>query len=146
LDNLTPEERKTAEAELIKTAHSGDTWQLLGLGHMKSTDALPTLYSLLGKSREGIKVTVAHSIFQICNDPKMVDIVLEEVPKSSAPFELIDILYLLPAFKDRRVTALLHSYRDHKEYLVAYNATRALGLPTDDIVNRFRNEDRHKSI
>jgi len=142
LDNLTPDELNTAEAELIKSANLGDTWQIIGLGHIKSKDALPTLYSLLDKSNKGMKVTIAYSIFQICQDQKMIDIVLEEVPKTTNQYELIDVLYMLPAFKDELVTALLNAFRDHKEYLIAYNATRAMGLPTEVVVMKFRNKDK----
>lgn len=146
LDNLTPDELKTAEAELIRSANLGDTWQIVGLGHIKSTEALPTLYSLLDKSNKGMKVTIAYSIFQISQDPQMIHIVLEEVPKIANQYELIDILYLLTAFKDQRVTALLKSFRNHPEYLVAYNSTRALGLPTEGIVEKFRDKDEPKGF
>jgi hypothetical protein len=139
LDRLTPGELKTAEAELIKSVNPGDTWPILGLGHIKSKDALPTLYSLLNKSHKGMKVTIANSIFQICRDPKMIDIVLDEIPGVINQYEIIDIIYLLPTFKDERITALLREFRNHQEYLVAYNATRALGLPTEEIVEKFRN-------
>ncbi len=71
----------------------------------------------------------------------MTDIVLEQLPKIKSQFTLIDLLYLLPTFKDPRTTALLNSYRTHEKYLVAYNATRALGLPTDGVVNKFRQKE-----
>jgi hypothetical protein len=93
-----------------------------------------------------MKVTIAHSIFQICQDPKMVDIVLKEMPRITSQYELIDLLHMLPSFKDERVAALLNSFRDHEEYLVAYNATRALGLPTDDVVKQFRDKDQNKGF
>jgi hypothetical protein len=140
LDNLTEEELKLAEVELIKTANPGDTWPIIGLGHIKSKDSLPVLYKLLTKSTKNIKVTIAHSIFQICQDKKMVDIVLEETPKVTNWYDLIDILYMLPDFKDERVTTMLNNFRNHKDYLVAYNATRALGLSTDEVVEKFRNQ------
>lgn len=146
LDNLTPDELKSAETELIKSANLGDTWQIIGLGHIKSKDALPTLYSFLDKSNKGMKVTIAHSIFQICQDPKMIDIVLEEVPKTTNQYQLINILYMLPAFEDERVTALLTELCEHKEYLVAYNATRAMGLPTEAVVTNFRNNEETKGF
>ena len=138
LDNLSAEELKTAEAELIKSANAGDSWPILGLGHMKSKQALPKLYDLLVKSEKNIKVTIAYSIFQISQDTKMIDIVLDEVQKTTNQYELIDLLYLLPAFKDDRVNLLLNNFRDHKEYLIAYNATRALGFPTDTVVEKYR--------
>ena len=146
LDKLSEDELKTAEVELIKSAQIGDTWPIIGLGHIKSTQALPKLYNLLDKSKKGFKVTLAYSIFQICKDQKMIDIVLEELPKTTNQYELIDVLNMLPTFKDEKITALLNSYRNHKEYLVAYNATRALGLPTDEVVKKARQQNETKSF
>lgn len=138
LDNLTNEELKVAEIELVKVVSLKNNWPIVGLGHIKSKDALPTLYDLLDKSSGSMKVTIAHSIFQICQDNKMIEIVLETMPIITNQYELIDVLYYLPDFKDKRITELHNNYRNHKEYLVAYNATRYLGLPTDEVVEKFR--------
>lgn len=145
LDNLSPEELKVAEAELISSANLSDKWPILGLAHIKSATALQKLYALLGESTEGMKVTIAYSIFQICGDPGMVNTVLDEVPEITSEYELIDILYLLPAFKNEHVTSMLNSYRDHKEYLIAYNAAQALGLSTDEIVEKARQQNEKKN-
>ena len=146
LDNLTDEELKIAEIELIKVVSLKDNWPIVGLGHIKSKDALPILYDLLDKSKGSMKVNIAHSIFQICQDTKMIEIVLETMPRITNQYELIDVLYYLPEFKDKRITELHNNYRNHKEYLVAYNATRYLGLPTDDVVEKFRDKNKQKSI
>ncbi len=84
---------------------------------------------------------IAHSIFQICQDAQMIDIVLNTMPAITNPYELIDILYYLPDFNNRSITELHHSYRNHTDYLVAYNATQALGLPTGEVVERFRDKE-----
>jgi hypothetical protein len=146
LDNLTDEELKIAEVELIKVASLKDDWPIVGLGHIKSKNALPTLYDLLDKSKDAMKVTIAHSIFQICQDTKMIEIVLETMPRITNQYELINVLYYLPDFKDKRITEMHNNYRNHKEYLVAYNATRYLGLPTDEVVEKFREKKNHRSI
>ncbi|MBO0360142.1 hypothetical protein J0X19_19430 [Hymenobacter sp. BT186] len=146
LDNLSSDELKVAELELIEAASLRDDWTIVGLGHIKSKDALPTLLNLLSDSKGAIKVKIAHSIFQITQDDKMKDIVLETMPQITGEFELIDVLYYLPFFKDERITRLLHNYRNHKKYLVAYNATRYLGLPTDEVVDKFRNVDEPKTF
>jgi hypothetical protein len=140
LDNLSPDELKTAEHELIKAVSLRDDWPIIGLGHIKSKESLPILYNLLNKSKGAMKVIIAHSIFQISQDEKMKDLVLEVMPKITNEFELIDVLYYLPDFKDKRITDLHHSYCNHHKYLVAYNATRYLGLPTDEVVKKFREE------
>ena len=138
LDKLTEVELKIAEVEMIKVASLKDNWPIVGLGHIKSKDALPTLYDLLDNSKGAMKVTIAHSIFQICQDTNMIEIVLEAMPKITNQYELIDVLYYLPDFKDKRITELHNNYRNHHEYLVAYNATQYLGLPTDEVVEKFR--------
>ena len=76
----------------------------------------------------------------------MIDLVLKELPKITSQYELIDVVYMLPAFKNEKITALLNNYRNHKEYLVAYNATRALGLSTDEVVNKARQQNEKKSF
>ena len=144
LDNLSAEELIVAEAGLIKAASLNDSWPIIGLGHIKSKDSLPTLYKLLEKSERAMKVTIAHSIFQISKDEKMKNIVLDTMPEITNEFELIDILYYLPDFKDKRITDLHHTYRNHKDYLVAYNATRYLGLPVGEVVKRFQNKGINK--
>lgn len=146
LDNLTSEELKIAEIELLKIVSLRDNWPIVGLGYIKSKDAIPSLYDLLDKSKSTMKVTIAHSIFQICQDTKMIDIVLETMPRITNEFELIDVLNYLPSFKDKRITDLHQSYRNHKDYLVAYNATRYLGLPTEEIVKKFQDKKKQRSI
>ncbi len=138
LDNLTRTELDIAEKEMIDHIGSGDPWPIEGLGYIKSTLALPTLYKLLDKNSKTAKLRIAHAIYRICGDTAMADLVLKEVPSIKGQSELIDVLYMLPEFRDERVNLLLQGYRDHKDYLVAYNATRALGLPTDEVVTRFR--------
>ncbi|WP_027388647.1 hypothetical protein [Chryseobacterium gregarium] len=142
LDQLTREELKAAEAELIKAVSLRDSWPTVGLGHIKSKSALPTLYDLLDKSKGAMSVIVAHSIFQICQDARMIETVLEAMPGITSEFELIDILYYLPDFNEIRIAELHCGYLNHNDYLVAYNAARSLGLPTDGIVEKFRNREK----
>jgi hypothetical protein len=138
LDNLTSDELKTAEIELINAAGLRDNWPIIGLGHIKSQLALPKLYDLLVQSEDSMRIFMAHSIFKICEDNKMIDIVLETLPKITNEYELIEVFYYLPNFKNDKITELHHSYRNHHIYLVAYNATQALGLPTKEVVEKFR--------
>jgi hypothetical protein len=140
LDKLTIDELKIAEKELIEALNLGDSWQIIGLGYIKSKEALPMLYELLGQSKMGIRVTIAHSIYQICQDEKMIQIALDETKRIESAYELIDVFYLLVQFKDSRIREMVDDFRNHTEYLVAYNATQALGLPTKGVVEKFRNE------
>jgi hypothetical protein len=146
LDNLSAEELKIAEEELIKAASLHDDWPILGLGYIKSKEALPTLIELLNDSKGVMKIKIAHAIFQISQDDKMKDIVIDTFPKIKGELELIDALYYLPFFKDKRITDLLHEYRTHEKYLVAYNATRYLGLSTNEVVEKFGRKDKPASF
>ncbi|MEP5341580.1 MAG: hypothetical protein ABJL44_03275 [Algibacter sp.] len=141
LENLNEKELEIAEKELIEKLSLKDDWPIDGLGHIKSQKALPKLYDLLQKSKKGIKVSIAHSIFQISEDKEMIDIVLTEMPKLKHWTEIIHMLYLLPIFKDDKINKMLNDYREHKEYLVAYNATQAMGVSTKEVVEKFRNKE-----
>ncbi|SMD37006.1 hypothetical protein SAMN04488029_3187 [Reichenbachiella faecimaris] len=138
LDNLNSDELRVAENELIAIADTKDDWPIKGLGHIKSEKSLPKLYELLKRSKKLMKVTIAEAIYQICGDEQMINIALTETPKISNEFALIDVMYTLSKFQDGRVKNLLNDYRNHTKYLVAYNATQALGLPTEPVVDKFR--------
>jgi hypothetical protein len=144
LDAMSADELQIAEGEMIRALGPGDGWPVSGLGHIRSQQALPSLYALLPETAKGMKITIAHAIFQISGDQKMIDIALEEISGISNVYELIRILHFLAGFKDERTTAALHRYRNHEEYLVAYNATRYLGLPTDAVVKKFRKKNAQK--
>ncbi len=138
LDALTESEKKIAAKELCDAAIPGDSWHIIGIGYLRSEESLPKLYSLLTKGGHGFRVAVAHSIFLTNKDPAMIRFTLDETAKIDSQTELIDVIYLLPAFGNEDVNAMLDNLRYHPEYLVAYNATRALGLPTDDVIHKFR--------
>lgn len=142
LDGLNKDEQKIAAKELIQALSLSDIWPIRGVGYLKLTEALPKLYALLPQSEKGMKVTIAHSIFNINQDPAMITITLSATTELTDWYELIDILYLLPDFKDERTTRLLNDFREHQEYLVAYNATRAMKLPTEPVVKKFRKEQQ----
>lgn len=138
LDQLSAEERALAADQLIESLSIGDPWPANALGHLRSTKALPSLYALLQQGSPFMKITFANAIYQINADHAMSDIVLEQMPAITDKYVLIDALHLLPDFKDPRITALLEEYARDSRYLVAYNATAALGKPTGEIVARFR--------
>ena len=146
LDSLSDSEKKIAEKELIDILSTKDDWPIMGLGHIKSQNSLTKLYDLIPESKKGMKITIAHSIYQICEDTEMIEIVLTEIPKISNQYELIHIVYLLPDFENRKVDEVLYNLRQHKEYLVAYNATQAMGLSTQEVVAKFRKKDAENSV
>ncbi len=138
LDSLSDDERAIAEDELIRRIHSGDDWPIRGLGHLRSVKALPELKGILNDSKPALQAIIAHAIWKISEDPGIIPVILKASQQITNWQELIDLIYLLPDFHDPRTDALLAVYRDHAEYLVAYNATRASGLSTDEVVRRFQ--------
>jgi hypothetical protein len=142
LDNLTEDELKIAERELIETVSLKDTWPIIGLGYIKSANSLSKLYDLLSKADSYLQVVLAHSIFQICRDKKMIEITLKEAKNVTNEYQIIGFLYMLPDFSDDRVNNLLHEFHEERKYLVAYNAARALGLSTNDVVEKFRRNEK----
>lgn len=138
IDSLSPQERIVAESALIEKLDLSDDWPIHGLARLQSQKALPRLYDLLSIAKPGMKVSIAHAIYRICRDQSMIPQVVSSVPLIESEYQLIDIIYLLPEFKDSRIDALLHSLREDSRYLVACNATRAMGLSTDPVVEKFR--------
>ena len=128
---------KIAEDRLIELLSEGDSWPALGLGHLRSAKALPALYALLDKCQEAMVVFIAYSIYQINQDAQMIDKVLKELPKITSEYALVDIQYYLGLFNEPPIKAELRKYRNDHRYLVAYNAARALGESTDDVVQEF---------
>ncbi|HEX9151504.1 MAG TPA: hypothetical protein VF842_05440, partial [Flavobacterium sp.] len=70
----------------------------------------------------------------------------EIMPRITNQYELINVLYYLPDFKEKRIAELHNNYRNHREYLVAYNATRYLGLSTNEVVEKFREKGKNRDI
>ena len=125
LDKLTSDEKVIAEKELINVIEK-EPWAIKGLAKLKSEKALDRLYSLLTKEELGLKIEAAHAIYLICQDEKMVDIFLEEIPKQIYWVVLAEMLSRLSDFRDDRIIDLLKNYCGHKDFLVSHNAKKAL--------------------
>ena len=138
IDALHPEEKTFAEQDLIRSLNVNDLWAVTGLGHMRSTNALPYLQKLYSQATSYGKITIAHAIFRISSDPKMIELILDEFSQITNESHLIHIIYMLRTFNDLRINNILHELRKSDQYLIAYNATRALHLDTDAVVEKFR--------
>jgi HEAT repeat protein len=124
-----------AEAELIKRLDTNDSWPAIGLGHIKSTRAVPKLYDLLPKASGPVKAQIATTLWRICEDGNMLQIVLDlsqpSITSRLSPFyefNLIDIIYCLAQFPQPECRARLEELTADKRHLVSYNAKRALAL------------------
>lgn len=142
LDELSADDMKIAESELIDALSLDDSWPIRGLGHIRSFSSLPYLYNLLPGSNGFIRIAIAHAVFSINKDGKMIEeaikatlLLTKQLPKTE--YQLIDVIYLLPDFNDEAINKILHSLYNSNFYLIAYNAAKVLGYPTVDIVSKF---------
>jgi hypothetical protein len=131
IDMMTSEEKLLFEEKLIKRLDNGDNdiWISEGLAYLKSEKALPALYKLLSKTdSKPSRITIESSIFQICKDPAMIDAALEDGSHVKDKYSLISVFYNLALFRDRRVNDFVRQYFNDPDYLVSYNAKRAIGI------------------
>lgn len=126
LDQLSDEELLVAEKELIDRIQLEDTWPIIGLGYIGSSKALPKLYKLVEKSRQLVRITLAHAIFKINQDPAMKELVLQETGAIENWSQLIEVIYMLADFKDERCQQLLQQLAEHPDFLVSYHAKKIL--------------------
>ena len=140
IDSLSEEERGQVETALIHklSQQSDDLLIVTTLGYLKSHKSLDILYGLLNNAKSIAMVIIASSIYEIAKDEKMIAIALEACEPLTNWWDLTGVFYYLAKFKNQRTDDFIRKYFDHKEYLVAYNATRAMGLPTDPVVKKFR--------
>lgn len=140
IDKLTDNEKNQVENVLIdrllhKTNEEADTLIIETLAYLKSVKALPVLRNLLEHcSIEVVKLRIATSIFEINQDDDMVNIAITSFKKldnskdSYYVHKLTSAFFYLIKFNKPEVNELIKKYIDHKEYLLSYNARRALGM------------------
>jgi hypothetical protein len=136
IDKLTAKERNEVENALIDklNKHPEDLLIVETLAYLKSASSIPALRKLLENSSLDMeKLIIASSIFEINHDNSMIDIAihafrqLDNKQDSCYVYKLTSAFYHLAKFNTPSVAKIIKEYTDHKEYLVSYNAKRALG-------------------
>lgn len=136
IDDLSADEKLKVENALINklSEHPEDLLIVETLAYLKSTKSIPALRNLLENSSNSMqKLTIATSIFEITQDNDMVDIALiafrqlDNRKDAYYAYKLISAFYYLAKFNNPAIMEIIKEYVDHKEYLVSYNAKRALG-------------------
>ena len=142
IDSLTSEEKGQVEAELIymlqyETGNNPDTLIVETLAYLKSPKSLSALKNLLENAYDDMTILkIASSIFEISGENDMVNIAISSVKKMDNHkdpyyvYKLTTAFYYLVRFKNPEIDEIIKSYVNHKEYLVSYNAKRALDCPT----------------
>jgi hypothetical protein len=145
--SLSESEKNEIEQQLIKMLEKNDD-NLIGetLAIMRSINSLPVLRKRLSLSkRPSSRIIWASYINEINNgDEEMKQIVLNEFDNVSEKYSLISIFHYLSQFRDPRISEKIRNFINHKDYLIAYNARRCLGIDTSEIVKREQNKNKTK--
>jgi len=127
---LSGQERKQVESLLIGmlSKRPDDLLIVTTLGYLKSHKAVPILNKLLNETKflPG-KVIIACSLYEISKDDALIDMALETTAPLKKWWDLIDLFYYLAKLKNKKSDDFVRSYFNHEEYLVSYNAKRAMG-------------------
>jgi len=143
--NLTDQDKREVEKRLIELLETKDD-ELIGetLANLKSTASLTGLYKRLNLAKGATsKIIWASYINEIkSGDKEMTDLAFKEFDNIKDKYSRITIFHYLSQFHDGRINEKIRSYIDNSDYLTAYNARTALGIDTQEIVNRERNKDK----
>ena len=132
LDALTPPEQATATTELLAALRAGtaDARAMLGLGHLRATEALPLLHDHV---RRGWAALYALEAIAEINPAGLYPpiIAAQLRAKKSTEFQLMDLLiglreyFTLPQI-GRVIPPLIFKLLTHSEFLVRHHALDAL--------------------
>jgi hypothetical protein len=132
LDALTPAEQPTAATELLAALRAGtaDARAMLGLGHLRCTDALPLLHDYIRRGWSALYALEA--IAEINPAGLYPPIVATQLrAKSITEYQLMDLLIGLREFFTLAqlglvIPSLVFKLLTHADYLVRYHALATL--------------------
>ena len=136
IDALNPEEKGLLEGALIdRLSKEPDLLIVETLAYLKSQKSLPVLYSLLDNiSGESARIIASVSIHEINKDLRMLDVAisafreLEKIKDTNFTYRLLPVFYYLRKFKNQITDEIIREYTSHPDYLLSYNAKRALSM------------------
>ena len=132
LDALAPAQQAQAAAELLAAlrARTADARALLGLGHLRHTEALPLLHDCLRSGFYALYALEANA--QIAPASLYPPVVAAQLrAKALTEYQLMDLLIGLRAYftlpqLGPAIPPLIFNLLTHPEYLVRYHALNAL--------------------
>lgn len=138
IDSLSYEEQKQVEELLIKLLMTkSDLLIVETLSYLKSEKSLPIFYSLLNSDcNEWAKIIISASIYSIKKDNMMIDVAINAFKKFEQnqdnyfKFTVLPMFYYLARFRNERINDILEKYSKDSDYLIAYNANKALNNST----------------
>ena len=145
--SLSEQEKLEVEDRLIKMLANSDD-ELIGetLVILKSKKALPVLNNKLSKAEKpNLRIIWASYINQIENgNDQMKNVAFEEFKKVSEKYTLIEAFYYASRFNDSRINSEIKKFINNKDYLIAYNARKCLGLSTNEITGNKIKKHKEK--
>ena len=140
IDVLSDKEKEQLEDALInklivESDRHIDTLIVDTLVYLKSQKSLPVFRELLNKETYPLsKLIIATSIFELSGDESTIEIAvdlfrkMEDKKDSYYKYKLTQAFYYLAKLNNATVDSLVANYIKHEDYLVAYNAKRAMEI------------------
>ncbi len=131
IDNLIHKKKVLIENMLIEDLKSKyDLLIIETLAYLKSEKSIQLIEKILKKSNEPYdKVIIASSLFSLnYNKDKMIDIAYNNFLEITNDYSKTYLFFYLIKFNDSKTNALIESYTDNKNILLANNSKRALRL------------------
>lgn len=134
IDKLSDEDKNNVEIELINllSNYNGDVLIVETLAYMNSHKSLDSLYKILNSlNTASDKIIIASSIYKISQDKAMVDIALNAIKTITDKYSLISLFYYLTNMQSNVINDYIAQFKSDSDYLLSYNAKRALGQLTE---------------
>lgn len=144
IDNLSDEDKLQLADILIDmllnngSTEGPDTLITQTLAYLKSEKAVPIMMMAADDSvYEVCRLSIYASIFQITGGEYLVDLAITSFKKidsestDDSSYDMIPAFYYLSEFRNSETNRIIEAFINHKEFLVSYNAKRALGMITD---------------
>jgi len=136
LDKLQRVELEDRLLDIIKNEPESDMLVVETLSYLKSEKSVPFLTSALENANNYAKeIIIATSIFEINGDPGMVKIVLSSFENLQGSHAIIQLVYFLKKINSKEANDLIKKYTLDADFLISYNAKRALSYTWKSIKN-----------
>jgi len=127
LDKLSASEKARAETELLNRLDAKDDWPILGLAHLNSQKAVPLIRKLVRRAPKACLPAIAEALFRLTGDTSLEPKLIALARSRWAHFgHRSDAALALDLFPTESAQEALREVADRGDYLVSYNAKRAL--------------------
>lgn len=133
IDELTDNEKNEIENLLFKKLQEGSEDSLIfeTLSYLNSKNSVSLMLKSLENCQNALQqIIIAISIFRINHDNKMMDFASNAFNKLNNEYDLISSFSYLQQFNDGNINELIKTHTHNSNFLIAYNAKRALGMNT----------------